>query len=108
MNRSLNVVLGAMPDDTLVYCGHEYTEANLRFAAHVEPGSEAIRRRVARAAEARSRGEPTVPSTLGEERATNPFLRVDEGAVRAFAGLGPEASGDEVFARVRAAKDTFR
>ncbi|MCS6899232.1 MAG: hydroxyacylglutathione hydrolase [Polyangiaceae bacterium] len=107
MNRSLNEILGALPDDTQVYCGHEYTEANLRFAVHVEPGNEAIRKRILWTAKARSRGEPTVPSTLGEERATNPFLRVGEATVRTFVGLGPGASRDEVFAKVRAAKDTF-
>lgn len=108
MHRSLCQVLGALPDETLVYCGHEYTEANLRFAAHVEPDSDAIRERAARAAALRGRGEPTVPSTMGEERATNPFMRDRSAAVRLFAGCGPGASGAEVLGKIRAAKDQFR
>lgn len=108
MHRALNGTLGALPDDALIYCGHEYTESNLRFAAHVEPASEAIRERSEKVKAMRARGEPTVPSTMAEERATNPFLRCHAPSVRSFAGV--DAGGDEieVFARVRAAKDTFR
>jgi hydroxyacylglutathione hydrolase len=108
MHRSLNMVLGALPDATEVYCGHEYTESNLRFALHVEPDNEATRARATRVSERRAQGEPTVPSTMGEERATNPFLRVDQPAVRAFCGCGPEADATEVFGKLRAAKDQFR
>lgn len=108
MFRSLVVTLGDLPDDVEVFCGHEYTEANLRFATHVEPTNEATRARVAWAAERRRRGAPTVPSTLGDERATNPFVRVLEPTVAAFAGLTPGASGPSVLGAVRAAKNAFR
>jgi hydroxyacylglutathione hydrolase len=87
--------LGALPDDTRVFCGHEYTTSNLEFAAHVEPENEAVKKALARAREVRSRAAPdwhdatpaemTVPTTIGEERATNPFMRagsVDELARR--------------------------
>jgi hydroxyacylglutathione hydrolase len=85
--------LAALPSNTRVYCGHEYTEANLRFAAHVEPQSEAILAAQARAKELRMRGEPTVPGTLRDELATNPFVRA--------------CSVDELAER-RSAKDSFR
>jgi hydroxyacylglutathione hydrolase len=87
--------LGVLPDDTRVFCGHEYTTSNLEFAAHVEPENEAVKKALARAREVRSRAAPdwhdatpaemTVPTTIGEEHATNPFMRagsVDELARR--------------------------
>ena len=108
MRRSLVEVLGGLPDDTRVYCGHEYTEDNLRFAAFVEPNNDAVVSAAARARELRGRGAPTVPSTLADERQTNPFLRDHMPAVRAFAGLPPEAPAHQVFAAIRQAKNTFR
>jgi hydroxyacylglutathione hydrolase len=108
MFHSLVEVLGSLPDDVLVYCGHEYTEANLRFARHVEPENADVQRAHARAQEARASGKPTVPSSLGEERKVNPFLRSHVRAVRAFAAAGPEVSDVEVLGRVRRAKDAFR
>lgn len=95
--------LARLPAETRVYCGHEYTASNLRFAAHVEPANDAARRKQERVLALRQRGEPTVPSTIGDERATNPFLRAAEPALRqGFAG------GEvEVFAALRAAKDGF-
>ncbi len=112
MHDSLARVLGALPDDVLVACGHEYTEANLRFARHVEPDSVAIAARADDASARRARGEPTVPAPLGLERATNPFLRVDAPEVRAHvhrqAGLALDASPSEVFGALRAEKDRFR
>ena len=107
MHRSLGQVLGSLPDGVRVYCGHEYTESNLRFAAHVEPNNAAVREKAARSAALRSKGQPTVPSTMGEERATNPFLRSDSLEVRKFVGLGSHATGTEVLALVRKAKDEF-
>jgi hydroxyacylglutathione hydrolase len=77
--------LAALPDATRVYCGHEYTLANLRFAQAVEPDSDALRARLARDSATRARGEPTVPSTMADERATNPFLRAGLPHVRAAA-----------------------
>jgi hydroxyacylglutathione hydrolase len=73
--------LAALPDDTRVYCGHEYTLANIRFARTVDPQNPALAEREARAQALRDAGRPTLPSTLGEERATNPFLRCAEPAV---------------------------
>ena len=73
--------LRALPDDTKVYCGHEYTLANIGFAKNVEPGNAALRERESRDRRTREAGRPTLPSTLGEEKATNPFLRCREPAV---------------------------
>jgi hydroxyacylglutathione hydrolase len=109
MYESLNVKLGRLPDETQIYCGHEYTLANLRFAAHIEAHNPDITEKAERARQLRERGLPTVPGTLGEERKTNPFLRCHlpdvQHAVRDR--IGPHTSTDAVFAAVRAAKDTF-
>jgi hydroxyacylglutathione hydrolase len=105
MHESLNGKLAALPPETRVYCGHEYTVSNLRFAVHAEPGNRAAADKLAAAQALREKGEPTVPSTLGEERATNPFLRCDLPSLRdAF----PGATVVDTFAAVRQAKDTFR
>lgn len=103
--------LAALPHDTLVYCAHEYTTSNLRFALAVEPDNAALSERARQTAELRAAGTPTVPSTLALERATNPFLRTDADDVRRAAqtrlGHAP-ADPVEVFAAVRAWKDGFR
>lgn len=70
--------MAALPDDTLVYCGHEYTLANIEFARKVDPGNAALAAREERVRRLRAAGKPSLPSTLGEERATNPFLRCAE------------------------------
>ncbi|MBL8679974.1 MAG: hydroxyacylglutathione hydrolase [Myxococcales bacterium] len=111
MNHALNDVLGALADTVLVYPGHEYAEKNLRFALEVEPGSDAIRARQARVASLREKNAPAVPSTLGEERETNPFLRVKTPTVQRFArakkaDVAPEDPAS-VLAVVRAARDRF-
>ena len=95
MYESLNVKLGALPDSTRVFFGHEYTAKNLEFAAHVEPGNAAVRDKAKRVAELRGRGEFTTPSTLGEERGTNPFMRcTSPEIVSGFAsGLGRSQPG---------------
>jgi len=103
--------LGALPDDTLVYCAHEYTLSNLRFAAAVEPASDAVAARLAEAEQVRAQGIATVPSAIGIERATNPFLRAGEDSVCLAAGrrLGhPPASRVEAFAAIREWKNVFR
>jgi hydroxyacylglutathione hydrolase len=97
--------LARLPPDTRVYCGHEYTVANLRFAVHAEPDNAAALAKLEAARAARARGEATVPSTLGEERETNPFLRCDTPTLRA---RFPGASAVDTFAAVRRAKDDFR
>lgn len=105
MFTSLCEKLATLPADTKVYCGHEYTASNLRFALHVEPDNAAAKEKLARVTEMRGRDEPTVPSTIGEERATNPFLRVAEAGVRErFPGETPA----DVLGAVRRAKDSFK
>jgi hydroxyacylglutathione hydrolase len=102
--------LARLPGDTRVYCAHEYTEANLRFAMAVEPDNAALQRRYGKVRQERARGEMTLPSTLAEELATNPFLRCEQPSVRqrATARAGRDLSGPEaVFATVRAWKDSF-
>lgn len=96
--------LAALPDSTKVYCGHEYTLANIKFARAVEPDNEALAARETRAQALRAAGKPTLPSTLGEERATNPFLRCVEPAVVESANkyLGARlADPVRVFAAIR-------
>jgi hydroxyacylglutathione hydrolase len=105
MHRSLTDKLGRLPPGTRVYCGHEYTVSNLRFAVHAEPENRAAADKLERAKATRERGEPTVPSTIGEELATNPFLRASSPTLSAHF---PGATPVEVFAAVRKAKDTFR
>ena len=109
MYESLNVKLAALPDDTLVYCGHEYTASNLRFAAHMEPGNAAVAAKASRVAEQRTRGEATVPSTLAEEKATNPFMRCDSPEVisRVSSSLSADRSPAAILGAVRVAKDKF-
>ncbi|HSF65230.1 MAG TPA: hydroxyacylglutathione hydrolase [Paracoccaceae bacterium] len=98
--------LAALPDATVVCSGHEYTASNLRFALSLEPGNGALILRSAAVDDARRRGQPTVPSLLSEERATNPFLRADTPGMRAVMAL-PDAPAAQVFAAIRAAKDRF-
>lgn len=92
MHSSLQRI-AALPDDTRLYCAHEYTLSNARYAAHAEPENSAIADRLAEVVALRDRGVITVPTTVAEERATNPFVR---------------ASSVEGFARLRAEKDSFR
>ena len=98
--------LTALPGDTVVYCAHEYTQANARFALSVEPDNQALVQRSAEIDRLRANGQPTVPSTLGVERATNPFLRPDSPDLQRTIGL-EGADIVEVFAKTRALKDTF-
>ncbi len=101
----------ALDPATRVYCGHEYTLANLRFALAVEPGNDAIEARRVREQAKRDRGEPTLPSTIADERATNPFLRASEPAVRAAAEARagrPLPDAIASFAELRAWKNDFR
>lgn len=98
-----------LPDDTTVYCAHEYTESNAKFALSVEPGNQGLQQRVADVKAKRSRGEPTVPSLMGDEKKTNPFLRVDlSDEIRKNVGVKDGDSDSDAFGKVRRAKDTFR
>jgi hydroxyacylglutathione hydrolase len=92
MHRSLQR-LATLADDTALYCGHEYTLANARWAAHAESGNAVIAERLAKVEAMRAAGEITLPTSVAEERATNPFVR---------------AGSVEEFARLRADKDSFR
>jgi hydroxyacylglutathione hydrolase len=92
MYRSLHR-LAALPDETRLYCAHEYTLSNARFAVHADPGDAAITARLAQIEEQRARGEATVPTTVTQELATNPFVR---------------APNVQEFARLRRDKDSFR
>lgn len=98
--------LRALPDETRVYCAHEYTLSNWRFAASVDPDNAALQARGAAICDLRERGVPTVPSLLADEKATNPFLRADDPAMAGLVGL-PGRTAPEVFAEIRRRKDTF-
>ena len=101
--------LAALPDETAVYCAHEYTEANLRFALAVEGGNRRLQERVDAVAVTRAKGLPTVPSTIALEKATNPFLRCDEPELVASANArAPGSHGTlQVFTTLREWKNTY-
>jgi len=103
------VRLAALPDETEVCCAHEYTETNLRFAVAVEPDNPAIQERIAASAALRARGLPTLPSSIGLEKATNPFLRCDAPAVIAAARRRDAAAAGpvDVFAAIRGWRNEF-
>ncbi len=105
MWRSLSK-LARLPDDAIVYCGHEYTQSNARFALSIDPDNPALRARAEEVERQRKAGQPTVPTTLGQERAANPFLRPHDPAIRRTLGL-EDASDVEVFAEIRRRKDRF-
>jgi hydroxyacylglutathione hydrolase len=99
--------LRALPPQAKVFCAHEYTQANARFALTLEPGNAALCERARRVEALRREGLATVPSSLGEELATNPFLRPESPEIREGLGL-PDAPEVEVFAEIRRRKDVFR
>jgi len=102
--------LAALPDDTQVYCGHEYTLANIRFARAVEPGNAALAGRERSDARTRAENLPTLPTTIAREKATNPFLRCDQPEVAAAAGRHRGAAVTdpvEVFTAIREWKNTY-
>ena len=98
--------LATLPAETLVCSGHEYTAANARFALTIEPDNPDLRARVNAIEDARAKGEPTVPSKLAEEMATNPFLRARLPEVKALVGMAGEPDA-AVFAEIRRRKDSF-
>jgi hydroxyacylglutathione hydrolase len=98
--------LRALPDDTRIYCGHEYTEANIRFALHVDPDNAALKARAEEAKQLRAAGKPTIPALLGDEKKSNPFLRADAPELAARFG-GKDKPAHEIFGAIRAAKDRF-
>ena len=120
MHEALNLKLGRLPDQTRVYCGHEYTESNLRFALSVEPNNAATQKKMewvrARRAKAASdwhdatEAEFSIPSTIGDEKATNPFMRVDSPAIiESVRKAHPASDADPVtiLGHIRAMKDSF-
>lgn len=111
MWASLTALRG-LPDDTLVYCGHEYTEANAKFALAIDGDNAALKARAAEASDLRRMGKPTLPSLMGVEKRTNPFLRIDQPdfqKVLAKKGLPVnDADPAAIFGSLRAAKDRFK
>ena len=98
--------LMTLPDATKIYCGHEYTESNGRFALTLEPGNARLQARMVEVKAIRAKGEPTMPSTMGLEKQTNPFLRPDSAEIRK--NLAMEQAGDvAVFGEIRRRKDNF-
>ncbi len=107
MHASLSK-LAKLEPSTRVYCGHEYTESNLRFAAYVEPSNPSIEKARARAAQLRKESKPTIPSTIGEELSYNPFLRVRSSEIRKTLGIDAAASDEDALGAIRRAKDGFK
>jgi hydroxyacylglutathione hydrolase len=98
--------IASLPPETMICSGHEYTASNIRFALSVDAGNPALQERAKRVRSLRDLNEPTVPTPLSEELATNPFLRADDPAIRRHLGM-EQASDAEVFATLRALKDRF-
>lgn len=98
--------LASLPDETLVYCGHDYTLENCEFALTIEPGNEAIEQRLNEIRQIQSRGGLAVPSTIAQEKMTNPFLRAGTPQLKAALGM-ERARAVEVFAELRRRKDVF-
>jgi hydroxyacylglutathione hydrolase len=98
--------LRALPDDTRFYCGHEYTEANIRFAKTIEPNNKALAARGAEVAKLLAAGKPTIPAIIAAEKAANPFLRADDAEMADAVGLGG-APAWKVFAEIRQRKNRF-
>jgi hydroxyacylglutathione hydrolase len=99
--------LAALPRDTQVYCGHEYTEANVRFALTIEPNNIDLQGRAEEVKALRAEGKPTLPVTIGDECAANPFLRADHPRLRRAVGMLDQPA-EAVFAEIRRRKDNFR
>jgi hydroxyacylglutathione hydrolase len=95
-----------LPDQTKVFCGHEYTAANIKFALSVDKGNKALLARAEQAAKQLAAGEPTIPTTIGEEKQTNPFLRAADPSLAAGLGMAGKPA-NEVFAELRERKNRF-
>lgn len=105
MHRALIDVLGSLPPETRVFCGHEYTVSNLKFARHVEPDNEDVKKKLEWAKEKCSKGEPTIPSTLADEFTYNPFMRVKEKSVQDHV---KQTDSIETMRSLRKEKDGFK
>jgi len=110
MHEALVGKLAKLPDDTRVFCGHEYSVSNLKFALHVEPDNDAVKAKLAECKKLRSKSPPetTIPSTIGEEKSYNPFMRVGEASVQGHTKT--EGAGDAIatMAALRQEKDGFK
>lgn len=98
--------LRELPDETLVYCGHEYTQSNAKFALSIDPDNQALQARAAEVDTLRAAGKPTIPFPLGEDKKANPFLRADAPELARHYGL-EGADPADVFAAIRKGKDNF-
>lgn len=98
--------LMSLDDETVIYCGHEYTAANADFALSVDPDNDALLRRVAAVRDLRSAGQPTIPTMLALEKLTNPFLRASDPSIRGHLGMA-DADDVDVFTEIRLRKDNF-
>jgi len=105
MYTALVEKLANLPDNTLVFCGHEYTQQNLKFARHVEAENRYILKAIAEADQKRSKGLPTVPSTIGDEKRINPFMRVMMGTIQSHANCSDAIQTMKV---IRKEKDSFK
>lgn len=99
--------LASLPEDTLVFCGHEYTDRNAEFAMTVNPTNEALAERISQVRDLRRKGLPTIPTTIAMEKATNPFLRTWDNEIRTSLKLGSEASDLAVFTALRKRRNWF-
>ncbi|XP_059632945.1 probable hydroxyacylglutathione hydrolase 2, chloroplastic isoform X3 [Cornus florida] len=106
MHSSLGKII-SLPDDTNVYCGHEYTLSNSKFALSIEPNNEALQSYAAQVANLRSKGLPTIPTTLKKEKACNPFLRTSSMEIRQLLNIPATANDGEALGVIRQAKDNF-
>lgn len=98
--------LRSLPDDTRLYCGHEYTLNNVRFALTIDPDNHALQEWARKAEAMHGEGRLTIPSLLGDEKLANPFLRADVSEIASMVGFAGHPAA-EVFAEVRARKDRF-
>ncbi|VVC88992.1 hydroxyacylglutathione hydrolase, mitochondrial [Leptidea sinapis] len=105
MHKALIDILGNLPDNTKVFCGHEYTLQNLKFASHVEPDNEHVKNKISWSQKKRQSGMPTVPSTIIEEKLYNPFMRVTEPSVMKYVN---KTDPIETMKAIRLEKDNFK
>ena len=98
--------LASLPDETLIYCGHNYAAENCEFALSIEPDNAAVKERLQQIKQLQAKGKPTVPSTILQEKAANPFLRADTAEIKAALNM-PGAKRVDVFAQLRQRKDVF-
>ncbi|KAL1298363.1 hypothetical protein HN51_042735 [Arachis hypogaea] len=106
MQSSLTKIM-SLPDETSIYCGHEYTLSNSKFALSIEPGNKELQSYAAHVASLRSKGMPTIPTTLKTEKATNPFLRTSSAEIRRVLKIADTADDAETLGVIRQAKDNF-